>query len=329
MGSSFSQSVRGRIAVALILAAAAWTAPKPSEAQDYPKSTITLVVPFPAGGAVDQIARIIQPKLQANLGQPVVIENKSGASGTTGAIAVSRAAPDGHTILLASSNVASINSYFFKSPNFNPLQDLAPITTATRGVIGIVVHSSLPIHTFKEFIAYAQKNDVSFAIPGIGTAHHLFGEYLARLAKYKMTTIPYRGSGPATADVVAGHVKVGIFTLPSVISHAATGTVRIIAIGESTPFSGAPNVRTIAETFPGFDISQWNAFYAPPGTPKEIINKLHQELTRVLQDPAIKKALEELATPVLADRPEDLAKRQKDEYERWGLLVREMKIQPQ
>lgn len=300
-----------------------------ADASSFPRSAVTIVVPFPPGASTDQIARAIQPKLQANIQQSVVIENKGGASGSLGSAAAARAAPNGYTILVAPNNVFTMNSFFFKTPSFDPLQDLMPITTATLGVLGVVVHPSLPVNTLAEFIEYARKNDVSFATGGVGTPHHLFAEYLSQLGKFRMTHVPYRGSAPASADVFAGHVKVGIFTLSSVLPQAAAGIVKILAVGEKERFVGAPNVPTIAETFPGFEVSLWQGIYAPAGTPKGIVDKLHIELVKALNDPGVKKTLTELGLPVVADTPDDLARRQRADYARWGALAKSINITPQ
>lgn len=305
--------------------------PLAAQAQTYPNRPVSIIVPYPPGASTDQLVRMVQPKLAAGLGQTVVVENRSGAAGNVGTALVARSAPDGYRISLTTDAVLSLNPYIYKDMGFDPMKDLAPITTAVNAVLGIAVHNSLGVNTISELIDYAKKNPkkVFFGTAGTGSPQHVAGEQLNQRARIELVHVPYKGGGPAMTDLLAGHIKMSIATLSAMVSHIGGGAIKVIAIGEKTRFEGFPSIPTVAETLPGFESSAWLAFVAPAGTPREIVNRLNAELAKALLAEDVKSKLLSLALLVVADKPEQLAERMKSEYERRGKILRSLNIKPE
>ena len=301
------------------------------QAQSYPNRAVTIVIPYPPGASTDQLVRLVQPKFAAGLGQPVVAENRGGAAGNLGSAVVAHAAPDGYRILLTTDAVVTLNPYIYKDMGFDPVKDLSPITTAVNAVLAIAVHPSLPVNSMTDLINYARKNPkkVFFGTAGAGSPQHVAGEMLNQRAQIELVHVPYKGGGPAIADLLAGHIKMGIATVSAMVPHLAGGNIKIIAIGEKTRFAGAPNIPTIAETLPDFEASAWLAFFAPSGTPREIVNRLNAELVKALNAEDVKAKLLALGLLVVGDSPEQLAARLKTDLERRGKILRDVGIKPE
>jgi tripartite-type tricarboxylate transporter receptor subunit TctC len=298
-----------------------------AHAEEFPSRPITIILPYPPGASTDQVARLVQPILQERLKQSVVVESRAGGNGSIGTMQVARAEPDGHTILLTTNALMTVNPNIQQVP-FDPIKDFAPITSAVKGILGLAVHPSVPAHSMAEFIAYVKANPkkVSYGSAGIGSPQHLAGLALNQAAGIELTHVPYRGGGPAMNDLLGGHIQAVVATLVTMLNHQKAGTLRILAIGETTRFSGTPDVPTIAETVPGFEATSWLAFYAPAKTPKAIIDILNRELVYALNQPSVKQTLLDAGLPVIADRPEDLARVTQDDLNRWGKLTREMNV---
>ena len=301
------------------------------QAQTYPSHPVTIVIPYPPGASTDQLVRLVQPRFAAGLGQSVIAENRGGAGGNLGSALVARSAPDGYRILLTTDAVVTLNPYFYKDMGFDPVKDLAPITTGVSAVLGIAVHPSLPVNSMAELIDYARKNPkkVFFGTAGAGSPQHLAGEMLNQRAQIELVHVPYKGGGPAIADLLAGHINMGIATLSAMVPHVAGGNIRIIAIGEKTRFEGTPNIPTIAETLPDFEASAWLAFFAPAGTPREIIGRLNSELVKALNAEDVRGKLLALGLLVVGDTPEQLAVKLKTDLERRGKIIRDVGIKPE
>lgn len=300
-------------------------------AQDYPTRPITLVLPYPPGASTDQLARMLQPKLEASLGQPIVVENRGGGGGNIGTTFVARAAPDGYTILLATNAIMTITPHLIKSLSFDPVRDFAPIATGVRGILGFAVHRSVPANSMAEFITFAKaaRTEIHYGTAGIGSPQHLAGLALNQATGINLVHVPYKGGGPAINDLLGGHLEVGIATLVTLLPHAANGGIKILAIGEKKRFARLPQMPTISETVPDFEATSWLAFFAPAGTPKPIIDRLNKELVAALTSEDVKTKLDELALPIVADKPEDLKQLLQFDLDRWGKLVKEMKIEAQ
>lgn len=296
-------------------------------AKDFPTRPITIVVPYPPGASTEQVARLVQPILQERLKQPVIVENRPGGNGSVGSMAVARSDPDGHTILLTTNALMTINPNIQQMP-FDPIKDFEPVTSAVRGILGLAVHPSVPAKSIGEFIEYVRKNPkrVNYGTAGIGSPQHMAGLLLNRAAGIELVHVPYKGGGPAMNDLLGGHIQSVVATVVTMLEHEKAGKLRILGIGETKRFSGIPNVQTISESVPGFEATSWLAFYAPAKTPKAVIDMLNRELVFALNTPDVKRKLEEAGLPIIADTAEDLGRATKDDLARWGDLAREMNV---
>lgn len=298
-----------------------------ASAQDFPNRPITIILPYPPGASTEQVARLVQPILQERLKQPVIIENRAGGNGSVGTLAVARAEPDGHTIVLATNALMTINPHIQQLP-FDPIKDFEPVTTAVRGVLGLAVHPSVPAKSIAEFIDYVKKNPkkVNYGTAGTGSPQHMGGLLLNRATGIELVHVPYKGGGPAMNDLLGGHIQSVIATIVTMLDHEKNGSLRILGIGEKKRFSGLPKVQTISETVPDFEATSWLAFYAPAKTPKAVVETLNRELVFALNNPDVKRKLEEAGLPVVADKPEELGRATKDDLARWGELTRMMNV---
>jgi tripartite-type tricarboxylate transporter receptor subunit TctC len=304
----------------------ALTPPAPVQGQSAARGTLTLVVPYPAGGSTDQVARMLIDALGAELGQTVIIDNRGGSAGNVGAAHVARSNPDGSTVLLATNAVITMNPFTFKSINFDPVKDFTAISSVTQGVIGIAVNADLPIYSIKDLVEYARKNPgkVTFGTPGTGSPQHVTGELLNQRGGVKMTHVPYRGGGPMMSDLIGGHINVGIIVLSAILPQLESKKIRLIAIAEKSRFVGAPDTPTVAETFPGFEVSAWFGLFGPAGMSPDTVSRLNSAIGKVLKTPEIRKKLEDLAIPPSPGTPEQLAEVVRTDLDRWGKLFNEI-----
>lgn len=270
----------------------------PAQAQDYPSKTVTIVVPFTAGGGVDAIARLLADKLRASLGQSVVIDNKPGASGMLGANAVAKAKGDGYTLLLGSAGETAINPLVYKGRmQYAPEKDLAPITLVTRVPNVLVASPNLPAKNIEELIAYAKKNPgkVSYASSGVGNPQHLNGELLQSLAGIKMNHVPYKGSSGQMVDVASGNVDMTFVSMAGAAPFIKGNRVKVLAVTSAKRASFLPNVATIAEYLPvaSYNLDNWFGLFAPASTPAAVQAKLNTAVTDALRDPELIKRLQD------------------------------------
>ena len=297
----------------------------PSAAQ-YPDRPVRLVVPFPAGGGADALARTIMPRVGELLGQNVVIENKPGAGGNVGAESVSRAAPDGYTLLYGTNGTHAINQSLYGKLPFDPVKDFAPVARMTRIAAMLVVNPSVPARSTAELIAHARANPskLTFASAGNGTTSHLSGELFKTMAGIDIVHVPYRGGGAAMTDLLGGQVSMMIDVMPNAYPQAKAGKVRGLAVTTATRFPSAPDVPTIAESgLPGFDVSAWDGVLAPAGTPRPIIDRLNAAIRTALDDPKVKQALLDRGAETVAGTPEDFARHIASESEKWAKVVKQ------
>jgi len=292
-------------------------------AQQYPTKPVRMVVPFPAGGPADIVARQLGVKLTEEWGQALVIENRPGAAGNIGIAFVARAAPDGYTILLATSGFMC-NPSLYKNVGYDPFKDFAPITNAGISATVVVRHPDLAgVNSMKDLEQLARTSKVDFSTPGIGLAGHLAGELFKTLAKVDMQAIPFAGGGPAMTAVLSGQVKVGFMAIPASVPHIKSG--RLVAIGVTSPqrLPLLPEVPTVAEQgYPGFQVDNMYGILAPAGTPPEIVKKLNADIVRALHDPAVKKALEAATVEIVANTPEEFARYIAAEHTKWAAVIK-------
>ena len=302
---------------------APWLATR-SFGQSWPNRFVRLVVPFPAGGGTDVVARIIANRLSEIWGQQMVIENKGGAGSNIGADAVARAEPDGHTLLIGSLPMA-VNRFLYPSLSYDPIIDFAPVSLMCLYPNLMVVPNSSPAKSVVEFIAHAKANrgKITFASASTGTSTHLSGELFKRLTGIEMTHVPYRGAGPALNDLIPGRVDVMFNTIGGMLQQVRAGQLRGLAVTTAQRFPTAMEFPTVAEAgVPGFEVSSWYALFAPVKTPPEIVRKLHADTVAVLAEPTTKAALERVGVVVVGSTREELAAHLKAETELWGPVIR-------
>jgi tripartite-type tricarboxylate transporter receptor subunit TctC len=315
----------GMTMVARAAIAAVYCAIPPAQAADYPTKPITLIIGFAPGGPSDVLARILTRKMEEVLKQPFVIENRPGAGGSIAGNAVARANPDGYTLLLATGSLLAINVSLYKNLGYDPEKDFEPITLIGTQTNVLYTHPSVPAKSLTELIAHAKANPgkLSFGSGGNGTPAHLAGELLKIEAKIDMTHVPFRGTGPALQNVIAGHVPMAFNPPPPLLPHIESGAIRAIAITTLKRTAALPDVPTIAEQgFPGFEATTWHALVAPAGTPKEVIATLHGAIAATLNDADTRKALTDLGVDVVGNTPEELRAYVKSEIPKWAAIVK-------
>jgi tripartite-type tricarboxylate transporter receptor subunit TctC len=300
-------------------------------AQDWPNRYVRLIVPFPAGGGTDGVARIVANRLSEVWGQQMVIENKGGAGSNIGAEAVARADPDGYTVLIGSLPLA-VNRHIYPSLNYDAINDFAPVTLICLYPNLMVVANSSPAKSVAEFVAHAKANrgKITFASSGTGTSTHLSGELFKRMTGIEMTHVPYRGVAPALNDVIPGRVDVMFNTIGGVLQQVRAGQLRGLAVTTAKRFPTAMEFPTVIEEgVPGFDVSSWYAFFVPARTPPAVVRKLHADTVAILAEPAVKAKLEQLGVAVIASTPEELARHLKAETDLWGPVIKAAGIKPE
>jgi tripartite-type tricarboxylate transporter receptor subunit TctC len=317
----------------LHLAAGAAALPATSRigwAQAYPTRPVRLIVGFPPGGGNDIVARLMGQWLSERLGQPVIIENRPGAATSIATETVVRAPPDGYTLLFVPPSSA-INATLYEKLNFNFLRDIAPVAGIIRIPNVMVVNPSFPAKTGPEFIAYAKANPgkINFASPGIGTTVHLSGELFKMMTGIDMVHVPYKGSAPSLTDLFGGQVQVTFATMPAAIEYIRAGRLRALAVTTATRSEELPDIPSVGEFVPGYEVSGWYGMSAPMGTPAEVIDKLNKEINAGLADPELRARLAALGGTVLPGSPADFGKLIADETGKWAKVIRAANIKPE
>jgi len=302
----------------------------PALAQDrWPSKPITYIVPFPPGGTTDVLARIIGQKLGAALGTTIVVENKPGAGGNVGSEVVAKAAPDGYTILGGTISSHAINVSLYPKLPYDPVTSFQPITLIGTNPNILVVNASSPYKSVQDITAAlkAKPGSLSYASAGNGTSQHLSAELYKYLAGVDMVHIPYKGSGPAIQDVIGGQVPMMFDTSVVAGPHIEGGRLRALAVTSSKRASAFPNVPTMAESgVPGYDVVSWQAIFAPAGTPKPIVDRLHAEVAKILKEPDMQERLAKLGLDPSGITPAELVAFQKAEIDKWAKVVKAANI---
>lgn len=304
-----------------LLAAATGTA---ASAQSYPDRSITMIVPFAAGGSTDVVARIVAQKMSEDLGQQVIVQNVAGAGGNLGADNVARAAPDGYTILMGTVATHALNPLILKSTPYDAEKDFAPISLLVIVPNVLVVNPELPAKNVQELIALlkADPDKYSYASSGNGTPLHLSGELFKSMAGVDMQHIPYKGAGPALNDVIGNQVPIMFDNLPSSSSHIKAGTLRALAVTTAKRASSFPDLPTIAESgISGYETYTWNALFAPANTPADVITRLNASANKALTDPAVAERMKEFSATIVGSTPEELGAHVKAELAKWKPVV--------
>jgi tripartite-type tricarboxylate transporter receptor subunit TctC len=301
----------------------------PASAQDYPNKPIKFVVPFSPGGSTDILARLIGEKLSQRVGQPVVIDNRSGSGGNIGADAVAKAPADGYTMLMGTTGIMAINDSLYAKLPYDAAKDLAPVVHVASLTNVLAVNPELPAKNVQELIDYAKKNPgkLNFASSGPGSATHLVGELFKSNTGVDIVHIPYRGSGQAMTDLLGGKVSMMFDQIASSVSNIQAGKLKALGVTSKDRSSALPNTPTIAESgVPGFEALSWSGIVVPAGTPQPVIDKLNREVNAILQDPAIRKRFAELGADPIGGSPADFANHLDKERAKWSKVVKDASI---
>jgi tripartite-type tricarboxylate transporter receptor subunit TctC len=304
--------------------------PRIVRAQAYPARPIRLIVPFPAGGTGDVLARFLGQALSERLGQPFIIDNRPGAGTNIGVEAVVRAQPDGYTLLLVTAANA-INATLYEKLSFNFIRDIVPVANVVRIPLVMEVNPSVPARTVAEFTTYAKLNPgtVAMASGGIGIPSHVAGELYKMMTGTDLIHVPYRGEAPALTDLIGGRVQVMFPQISSVVEYNKAGSLRALGVTTATRLDMAFDIPTVAESVPGYEASSWSGIGAPHGTPADIVEKLNKSINGALADPAIKARLTDLGGTLLPGSAADFGKFLTAETEKWGKVIRAANIKPE
>ena len=327
---TFSKNWQRHVALlngVMLMAAAVF--PLAAQAQPaWPTKPIHVIVSFPPGGAADQLARAIAQPLQEALGQTVVVENKSGSNGNLGGDAVAKSAPDGHTLLMSSGGTVSVNPHIYSKMSFDPTKDLVPVASAARVLVYLVVKPSLPANTIQQFIAYLKANPgkTSYGSPGNGSSPHLAAEMFKSQTGVYAVHVPYRGAAPALQDLLSGQLDF-VFDPGIALPHVKAGKLKLLAVGSPKRSPQYPDTPTVEEAgLKGFDADTIFGFYAPAGTPPDVINRLNREINRALGLPAVRERIAAIGGAPAPMTPAEFGAKAMEDSKRFGAIIRERKI---
>jgi tripartite-type tricarboxylate transporter receptor subunit TctC len=316
----------------LIFAVAAVTATQAfptADAQTFPARPVRIVVPFAPGGATDIVTRVVSHRLNESWGHTVVVDNRAGAGGNIGADIVAKATPDGYTLLMTSGSIVTANPHMFRKLPYSPEKDLVAITNVASGPQIVAVHPSFSGKTLKDFIAVAKAKprQMSYGSAGVATQTHLAAENFLYTAGIDLVHVPYKGEGPALTDLVGGQIQMVTPNLSAAIGFVQQGKLRALAVTSKDRVRQLPDVPAAAETLPGFENLGWFGLVAPAGTPRAVIDKIHQDTAKVLQNPDVRTRFDQLGMVAVGNTPADFAKAIREEYVRWAKVIKERKLQ--
>lgn len=318
-------------AAAWLLATAGLLTLSAASAQTYPTRSIRIIGPSSPGGGIDAMGRILAAALTQSLGQQVVLENRPGAGGIIGTELAAKAPPDGYTLMLTAAAALVVFPHTFSKLPYDPIRDFAPISLVASSEYILAVHPSLPVKTVKDLVALARARpgQIVFASTGNFSLPHLAGELLKQQGKIQMLHVPYKGGGPAAIAILGGEVSLMFGTGPTVVPHANAGRLRLIATAGGKRSKSLPELPTVAETFPGVEVSAWYGVLAPAGTPQEIISKLHAETVRAITNPKVMQQISNAGAEAVSSTPEEFGAYIKAELARWGKIVKATGIPPE
>ncbi len=317
-----------RVFVSALLAAASFGVPSTGSAQAWPSRPVHVVVPYPAGGPNDIIVRLVGKRLGEALGQPVVVENRPGAGGNIGTDSVAKSAADGYTLVSVGPGALIINPLIGKVP-YDTMRDFAPVTIMAVAPNALVAHPSFPAKSVKELIALAKRSPgtINYASGGSGSTPHLAAALFAAMAGVEMTHVPYKGTGPATADLIGGQVQIAFLGIPTVLPHIRSGKLRVLATTGKSRSPELPEVPTVDEAgVAGYELSPWYGLLAPAGTPGAVVARLAAEVTKIVRDPAMREQLSAQGAEPDGRAPEEFARTLRAETATWTKVVRDAGI---
>jgi tripartite-type tricarboxylate transporter receptor subunit TctC len=300
-------------------------------AESYPTKPVSLIVPWAPGGSTDILARIVGQHLYQSMGQPIVIENRTGAAGNIGTSAVARAPADGYTLLFNTMSVHTMNHALFATMQFDGVTDFSPISLLAYVTNTMVVHPSVPANNVAEFIAYAKANPgkIAYASSGSGSTNHLCAAMLEKMAGIEMLHVPYRGGAPAVADTVGGQVQLFFTAGTQSLEHVKAGRLKLLALTEAKRSALLPDVPLVGETLPGYEMTVWYGAFGPAGLPSDIVTRLNGEIARTLALPDVTKKMADIAVEVASSTPDELGTRMRTDSEKWGKIIKSLNITPQ
>lgn len=323
-----------RMIGAMLLGGAAAFTPHAVAAQTWqPTKPITIVIPFPPGPGLDLVARMVGDKLSAQIGQPVVYENRTGASGSIAAEYVARAAPDGYTLMAAATSTHATNVHLIKNLSYDPVRNFTPIVTSVETIGSLVVNRNVvPVNSVTELVEYAKKNPgkLSFGSSGAGSFFHLAGELFNQVAGVKMTHVPYRGSVAAFTDLIGGHIQVNFTQLSQAMAYRDNPALKVLAVLETVRFSAHPEYPSISDELPAFRMPPtWNGIVGPAGMPEPVVARLNAELVKALNLPEVKSKLEDSGYRTVAGTPHEFGKRIRDDIAFYGPIFKSVGVEAQ
>lgn len=295
---------------------------------EYPEKAVRIIVPWAPGGSADILARTVSNKLNAVLGQPVIVENRPGAAGNIGTEVVAKSKPDGYTLLVGLMNTHVVNQALHAKMPFNGVEDFTPIAMLAVVISTMAIHPSVPARNVKQFIAFAKAHpgQLAYASAGAGSSTHLNAAVFEKMAGIKMLHVPYKGGAPAVLDTVTGQTQMIITAATQTLPHANAGRLRLLGVTRNKRVAMLPDVPAIAETLPGYEASVWFGAFGPAGMPKEITAKLNAEINRLMSAPDTKKVMEKMGVEVVNTTPEEFQKTLREEAVHWTKVVRQYGI---
>jgi len=298
---------------------------------EYPNKPLRMVVPYPPGASTDSLGRIVAQKISVSLGQPVVVDNRGGASGNIGSDFVAKSAADGYTLMVGTDATHTANLFLTAAPTFHPVKDFTALTQAVANPIVLVVHPGIPAKNLAELIAYCKQHpdQLAYGSSGTGSPHHLAGELLKQLTGVPFVHVAYRGGGPAVTDLLGGQIPMVFSSLITVLPHIKSGKLKAIGFTQSSRYPGLPQVPTFAETLPGFEMNSWLGFFAPAKLPPAVTKRLQSELVKALRDNEVSAKLDSMGLIVVANSAEDFAEQVRKELEQRGKLIQQAGIKPE
>ena len=327
MGKNTTRSVIATVIAMTLACASGWV-----QAQNFPTKPIRFIAPFPPGGSTDFLARIVALKMSESLGQQVVVENRGGAGGTIGVELAAHSPADGYTMVMGHVGTFGVNPTLYPKLPYDAIKSFAPITLLAMVPNAMVVHPSLPARSVRDFLvlARAKPKEMLYGSGGNGSAAHLAAAYFELLAKIQLIHVPYKGTGPALIDLVAGQTSMMITGMPAVMPHVRSGRLRMLAVGNAKRLTSMPEVPTIAESgVPGYDATQWYGVLAPAGTPRDIVMKLNAEMKKALARTDVREQLAADGTVPVGNTPEEFGAHIKAEIARWAPVVKATGARPE
>ena len=294
----------------------------------WPESTITLIVPWAAGGSTDILARTLSEQLTKSLGQPVIVDNRAGASGNIGSNVVAKAKPDGYTLLIGSMSTHAMNPALMPGMPFRGVEDFTPIARIANVVNTMVINPSVPAKNLAEFIAYAKANPgkVAYASAGAGSTNHLSAVLFEKAAGVQMLHVPYKGGAPAVLDTVGNQTQVLFSAGTQTLPHVKSGKLRLLGVTEAKRSALMPDVPTVGETLPGYELGVWYGAFGPPGMPAELVTKLNAEINKAMAIPEVRSRMDAIGVELVRGSPQEFATVLRSDADRYGNVIRELGI---